>query len=103
VSEMRTIAADELWASPHYRRDSIAVHFTWHLEPAAVAAACVEVERTLAPFSPRRHWGKAFGASGATVTDSVPRLDDFLKLRDELDPSGKFVNPWFREKLLSTP
>ena len=29
VSEIRTVAADELWLSPAYRRDSVAIHFTW--------------------------------------------------------------------------
>jgi xylitol oxidase len=76
------------------------LHFTWRREPEAVTSACAEVERTLAPFSPRAHWGKVFGLGGAAIADSFPRLTDFLTLRDELDPSGKFLNAWLREKLL---
>jgi xylitol oxidase len=100
VAEMRTIAADDLWLSGQYHRNSIGLHFTWRPWPEAVASACAEIERTLAPFSPRAHWGKVFGLSAATIAESFPRLTDFLTLRAELDPSGKFLNTWVRDKLL---
>lgn len=100
VSETRTIAADELWMSPHYGRDSIGIHFTWHREPEAVAALCAEVEHVLEPFAPRRHWGKAFAAPATTVALGYPRVEDFVALRNELDPRGVFVNAWLEEKLL---
>ncbi len=99
VAEMRTIAADDLWLSGQYHRESIGLHFTWRRQPEAVASACAQVERILAPFSPRAHWGKVFGLSAASIAESFPRLPDFLTLRDELDPSGKFLNTWLRDKL----
>jgi xylitol oxidase len=101
VSETRTIAADELWMSPHYRRDSIGIHFTWHREPDAVRELCVEVERVLEPFSPRPHWGKAFQQEGATLADHYERLADFDALRRELDPRGAFANAWLNRTLLN--
>jgi xylitol oxidase len=101
VSETRTIAADELWMSPHHKRDSIGIHFTWHREPDAVRELCVEVERVLAPFSPRPHWGKAFEQGGGTLAGYYERLADFDALRRELDPRGAFVNAWLSQKLLS--
>ena len=100
ISETRTIAADELWMSPHYGRPSIGIHFTWHREPEAVAALCVEVEQVLAPFAPRPHWGKSFTAEAESVASSYPWLHDFLALRDALDPRGAFVNRWLSAKLL---
>ena len=100
VAEMRTIAADDLWLSGQYHRNSIALHFTWRRQPEAVAKACSEVERTLAPFAPRAHWGKVFGLGAATIAESFPRLTDFVTLREELDPTGKFLNTWLRDKLL---
>ena len=77
VSEMRTIAADGLWMSPHHDRDSVGIHFTWHREPDEVRALCVEVERVLAPFSPRPHWGKVFEETAETLASRYPRLVDF--------------------------
>jgi xylitol oxidase len=99
VAEMRTIAADELWLSPHYRRDSIGLHFTWHRDPAGVRALCAEVERVLAPFSPRPHWGKEFTEGAETLAGRYPRLPAFLALRRELDPRRAFVNDWLLQKL----
>ena len=66
VSELRTIAADSLWMSPQYGRDTVAIHFTWAPEPDAVRSALVEVERALAPFEARPHWGKLFLADAGT-------------------------------------
>lgn len=100
VSEMRTIAADALWMSPHYERDSIGIHLTWHREPEPVRALCTEVERVLAPFSPRPHWGKAFEETAETLAARYPKRADFSALRDQLDPRGVFTNAWLSEKLL---
>ncbi len=61
ISEIRTIAADDLWLSPSYRRDSVAIHFTWVKDVDAVLPVIAEVEERLAPFEPRPHWGKLFG------------------------------------------
>ncbi len=94
VSEIRTIAADGLWMSPHYGRASTALHFTWRQEPVAVHRAVARVEEALAPFSARPHWGKVFTAFDS---EGVDRLPDFLRLVDRLDPEGKFRNRWFDE------
>src|ERR1700722_11669879 len=39
VSEIRTVRADDLWLSPAYGRDSVAFHFTWIVDEAAVLPA----------------------------------------------------------------
>ncbi|MGN6639409.1 MAG: FAD-binding protein, partial [Mucilaginibacter sp.] len=36
ISEIRTIAADDLWMSPAYKRKSVTIHFTWKQETEAV-------------------------------------------------------------------
>ncbi|MCW3838944.1 FAD-binding protein [Micromonospora yasonensis] len=87
ICELRTIAADDLWLSPNYERDTVALHFTWIGDPAAVAPVLAEVEQRLAPFAPRPHWGKLFARNPAAT---YPRYDDFRALLRELDPAGKF-------------
>ncbi|MGC4895317.1 FAD-binding protein [Micromonospora sp. DT31] len=87
ICELRTIAADELWLSPNFRRDSLALHFTWIGDPVAVAPVLTEVERRLAPYAPRPHWGKLFDRDPA---DAYPRHGDFRALLREFDPAGKF-------------
>jgi xylitol oxidase len=98
IAELRVIAADELWMSPHHGRDSAGLHFTWRLDPGPVARACAEIERALAPLSPRPHWGKLF--TGGPLPWAPERLEDFLALRSELDPAGRFANAWLHERLL---
>jgi alditol oxidase len=92
TSEIRTIAADDLWLSPAYQRDSVAFHFTWIRDWAAVAPAVALVEERLAPLRARPHWGKLFGTSPEAMRGLYPRLDDFRRLMHRHDPAGKFRN-----------
>jgi xylitol oxidase len=100
VCEIRTIAADELWMSPQYRRPTVAMHFTWTREPAAVARAVAELEAALDPFAARPHWGKLFLADAATVAPHYERLPDFARLAQRLDPRGAFRNDWLERHVL---
>jgi len=92
ISEIRTIAADELWLSPNYRRDSLAVHFTWVADADAVAPAMAAVEERLAGLGARPHWGKLYGIEPADVRGLYPRWADFAALAGTYDPTGKFRN-----------
>ena len=97
VSEIRTVAADDLWLSPSYQQDSVAIHFTWQKRPDEVAALLPAVEEVLAPFAPRPHWGKVFALAPERVSARYPRFDDFRRLAAELDPDGKFRNQFLDE------
>jgi xylitol oxidase len=92
ISEVRTIAADELWLSPSYRRDSVAIHFTWVKDESSVVAVMAAVEAQLAPYRPRPHWGKLFGIGPEVLSGQYARLADFQKLVRMYDPTGKCGN-----------
>ncbi|MGD0555627.1 MAG: FAD-binding protein [Streptosporangiaceae bacterium] len=96
ISEIRSVAADSLWLSPAYQRDTIGLHFTWHQDPA-VSQVLPLIESALAPFEPRAHWGKVFSPS---MGFPYPRLADFAALADRYDPGGKFRNS-FTERALA--
>ncbi len=98
VTEIRAIAADDLWMSPHFERDSIGIHFTWKKVDAVYEMVKV-VEATLAPFSYRPHLGKVFSASPDYFKSVMPKLDEFKKLVAEIDPTNKFGNK-FTDNLL---
>jgi xylitol oxidase len=100
VSEVRTVAADRLWMSPQHGQDTIAVHFTWQPDWAAVEAVLVQVEAALAPFEARPHWGKLFLADAAAIAPLYERLGDFARLADRLDPRGAFHNAWLETRVL---
>jgi xylitol oxidase len=92
ISEFRTVAADDLWLSMAYQRDSLAMHFTWQLDVPGVNAVLPEMEERLAPFATRPHWGKVFTMAPSQVAERYPRLPDFAQLRRRYDPEGKFGN-----------
>ena len=92
VSEIRTVAADELPASMAYRRDSVLLHFTWVQDQAAVEAAVTDVEAAIAGFDPRPHGGKV-------ITMTPRRVPELRALADRLDPDGVFANDFADEFL----
>lgn len=97
VNEIRTVAGDELWMSPHYRRPSVALHFTWHSDPIPTRIAIEAVEEALLPFNPRPHWGKVFTPQRFPAAESYPELGRFLDLAERLDQRQAFRNRWFDE------
>ena len=94
ICEIRTIAADDLWLSPNHQRDSVALHFTWIADTAAVLPVVADVERVLAPLAARPHWGKVFTTPASDLRDAYPRFADFADLARRYDPAGKFRNEW---------
>lgn len=92
VTEVRSIAADDLWLSPSTGRDSVGIHLTWVPDWAAVAPVLAAVEDRLAPFAPRPHWGKLSSISATDVLATYPHAPDFAALRDRLDPGRTFAN-----------
>jgi alditol oxidase len=92
ATEIRTAAADDLWLSPAYGRDSLCVGFTWRKHPTEVMALLPEIEAALAPYEPRPHWGKLFVCNDDDLARRFPRLPDFLELATTYDPTGKFTN-----------
>jgi alditol oxidase len=92
ISEVRTVAADDLWMSPCYRRDTVALHFTWIKDTAAVIPVLTAIEACLAPLGARPHWGKLFTMPPPAVTALYERSGDFAALLGQADPAGKFRN-----------
>ncbi|MFI1098079.1 D-arabinono-1,4-lactone oxidase [Streptomyces sp. NPDC020917] len=101
ICEVRTVAADRLWLSPAHGRDTVALHFTWIKDPAAVLPVLGRIEAALAPLAPRPHWGKLFTTPWEQVRASYPRMDDFRALAAAIDPAGTFANAFLR-RLLAT-
>ena len=85
ISEIRTVAADNLWLSPAYGRDTVGLHFTWKPDTDAVMPVVAAIEQALAPFDPRPHWGKVFSQPA-----HYERMKEFAGLVAGYDPNGKF-------------
>lgn len=100
ASEVRSIAADDLWMSMFYERDAVAFHFTWVQDWERVRALLPLIEEKLAPFDARPHWGKTFTIAPKQLEALYPRMGDFRALVREFDPSGKFGNAFLDEFVL---
>lgn len=103
VSEIRTVAADRLWMSPQHGRDTVAIHFTWRPDQDAVARVLADVERALAPFRARPHWGKLFLARAGAIGELYERRADFARLVASVDARGAFRNRWLDAHVLGAP
>lgn len=91
--EVRFAPADDVWLSTAHRRETayVAVH-QYHRLPyeryfRAVAAIADAV-------GGRPHWGKLHWLDAAALRARYPRFDDFLAVRDRLDPTGALANPY---------
>ena len=92
ISEIRTIAADNLWMSPAYHQPCVAIHFTWKQDWPAVSKLLPVIEKELAPYKARPHWGKLFTISPTTLKSIYSKLPEFIQLAKKYDPQGKFRN-----------
>jgi L-gulono-1,4-lactone dehydrogenase len=91
--EVRFTGPDDVWLSHGHGRESayIAVHqFTGSpYEPyfRAFEAVC-------APLGGRPHWGKLHYRDAGSLRPAYPHFDDFLAVRDQLDPARVFTNAY---------
>ena len=99
ISEIRTIAADDLWLSMAYKRNSVAIHFTWKPDWKNVEQVLPLIERALGPYSYRPHWGKLFTMSGEELRRRYPKMPEFVAMAKKFDPHGKFRNDFLRRNV----
>lgn len=100
ISEVRTIAADNLLMSTASSRDSVAFHFTWHQDWKTLQAVLPVLEARLAPFEPRPHWGKNFLMTVEELRSRYPGHAQFQELVLAYDREGKFRNDFINEKVI---
>ncbi len=101
ITEIRTVAADDLWMSPAYGQPIVAIHFTLKPDWEGVQKLLPQIEAKLAPFEGRPHWGKLFTMDPKVLQSRYERLDDFKMLLQEYDPDGKFRNAFMEKNLYS--
>ena len=89
--EVRFAAADDVWMSTAYGRQTgyIAVHRYWRENPTEYFQA---VEQIMTGLDGRPHWGKMHTLDAAALRSRYPRFDDFVAVRDSLDPGRMFQN-----------
>lgn len=99
ITEIRTIAADELWLSPCYEQPCVTIHFTWKQDWPAVSKLLPVIESELSPFHARPHWGKLFTTSPAELKRIYTKMPEFIELSRKYDPQGKFRNEYLNKNV----
>jgi L-gulonolactone oxidase len=94
--EIRVAAADDIWLSTAYGRDSayVAIHQYTGLPYQEYFRL---FESIAAGVGGRPHWGKMHTRDAAYLGEAYPRFADFLRIRDELDPDRRFANPYLEQ------
>lgn len=99
ISEIRSIAPDNLWMSTCYKESRVTIHFTLKPDWPAVRNLLPVIEKELEPFEVRPHWGKLFTISPAKLRSSYQKLPDFIDLCRRYDAKGKFRNAFLNQNI----
>jgi len=102
ISEIRSIAADDLCMSPCYKQPCVTIHFTWQQDWPAVRKLLPVIEKELAPFKARPHWGKLFTTPPAQLHAIYEKMPEFVALSKKYDPQGKFRNKFLKENIFGS-
>ncbi|MCH1625478.1 D-arabinono-1,4-lactone oxidase [Ferdinandcohnia quinoae] len=97
--ECRTVKADDIWLSPSYERESAYIAFHMY-KGMPYESYFRDMEEIMKKYEGRPHWGKMHNRKFAELSDTYPKLPEFLEIRQELDPNGVFLNEYVK-KLLS--
>jgi len=91
--EVRFTKGDDIPLSTAFGRDTayIAVHVYKGMECEPFFR---DVEDILRGYQARPHWGKIHYRDAAELSTLYPRWDEFIALRDTLDPSRTFANAY---------
>lgn len=96
--EVRFTGADDVWLSTAYDRENayIAVHQYHRMDDGGAFAA---FEAIVAEHQGRPHWGKLHTLGAERLRELYPRFDEFLAVRDRLDPQRRFGNEYLTRVL----
>jgi len=96
--EVRFTGPDDVWLSHGYGRNSayIAVH---QFSGSPYEPYFKAFEAICEPLGGRPHWGKLHYRNAESLRRAYPKFDDFLAVRDQLDPNRVFTNPYLQQVL----
>ncbi|WP_026929188.1 D-arabinono-1,4-lactone oxidase [Glycomyces tenuis] len=91
--EVRFAAADDVWLSTAHGRKTayVAVHQYHRHDYEEYFKAAAEICNAV---DGRPHWGKLHWLDAKGLSERYERFDDFLAVRDEVDPERRFANSY---------
>ena len=94
--EVRTVGPEDAYLSPNYQTATTVISVSG--QPGTDYWDYLRsVDALLADFDARVHWGKLHFLTPERLHALYPRADDFIAIRREFDPDGRFLNPHLRQ------
>ncbi|RDV10727.1 hypothetical protein DXT99_26030 [Pontibacter diazotrophicus] len=94
----RTVAADDAFLSPFYKRDSVTIALLQNNE-LEYESYFKDMEPIFRAYGGRPHWGKKHYLGAEDLRPLYPEWDRFMEIRKEMDPNGIFLNDYLKEIL----
>lgn len=91
--ECRTVKKDDIWLSLSYERDSAYIAFHMY-KGMPYEAYFHDMEKIMRKYEGRPHWGKMHTLDFEELQKLYPKLNDFLTIRKQFDPTGIFINDY---------
>jgi len=99
-TENRFVKGDDIYLSPSYGRDSayISCHVYKGKEYQPYFST---LESIFKNHGGRPHWGKLHTQKASDLETLYPMWDKYQEIREQMDPSGLFLNPYLRNLLIA--
>ncbi|HPU14171.1 MAG TPA: D-arabinono-1,4-lactone oxidase [Aeromicrobium sp.] len=96
--EVRFTAADDIWLSTAHDRDNVylAAHQFHTVDPTRYFNAMQDI---FTAHGGRPHWGKMHTLTSDYFRTVYSRFDDFVAVRNQLDPERRFTNDYLDQVL----
>jgi hypothetical protein len=116
ITEFRFVKGDDIWMSPAHGRDSMFItlciygpqytEFFTRCKKEILELMQLIRDRDFKKgedeaimYSVRPHWGKTHYLRSKHLRSALPHFDDFIHVREKLDPTGMFMNQYLRDVL----
>ncbi len=98
--ECRYVAADDIWLSPSYGRDS--AYIAVHMYRGMPYERYFEVmEQIFLRYEGRPHWGKMHSLAASQLKERYPMWEQYARIREQMDPQELFLSPYMRQLLVT--
>ncbi len=94
----RTIKSDDNYLSPCYGRDTVTISLH-HNAGLPFTEYFQSIEPVFREFGGRPHWGKKHNLQGKELSSLYPRWEAFLQVRQQMDPTGIFLNDYLKHQI----
>jgi FAD-linked oxidoreductase len=94
--ECRFVKSDNLHLSPAYQRES--AYLAFHVyQKMPYKDYFRKMEDLMLEYDGRPHWGKMHTLKADTLSKKYPKWNEFLAIREKLDPNQTFINQHLKE------